>query len=218
MKVTMSDREGFAAFLLRCRARGLHDLDLLKAIETVPRRAFVASEHAGLAYRDRSIPIECGETLEGLDLQATMIAALGVTSGHRVLEIGTGSGYTAAVLGRLASRVTTVERFKTLANLAQQRLADLSIGNVVVRHDNALKLEPGQDGPFDRIIAWAAFDAVPRHYVDLLATQGILVAAIGPEEGVQTLAKLTKVGSRFEREDIGSVRFQLLSGFKPALL
>jgi protein-L-isoaspartate(D-aspartate) O-methyltransferase len=124
-----------------------------------------------------------------------------------VLEIGTGSGYTAAVMSRLATRIVTVDRYKTLVEQARQRFEALGIGNVIVRQTDGSGGLPAE-GPFDRIVAWAAFDSLPRFLLDQLSSGGIVIAPIGPEEGEQVLAKLTKVGSRFEREDIGMVRLQ----------
>jgi protein-L-isoaspartate(D-aspartate) O-methyltransferase len=163
------------------------------------------------------IPIECGEVVEGIDMQALTLAALDLAPGQRVLEVGTGSGYTAALLGQLAGRVLSVERFRTLAELARQRLEALSLDNVVVRHADGARGMPAE-GPFDRIVVWAAFESHPRLFVDMLSTGGVMVAAIGPGDGEQALARLSKVGSRFEREDIGRVRLQpLVEGLAAAL-
>jgi len=152
------------------------------------------------------LPIECGEAMEGADLQAAVIAALAIEPGNRVLEIGTGSGFTASVMARLAGRVVTIDRYKTLVEQARQRFEALGITNAIARQaDGSNGLN---DGPFDRIVVWAAFDSLPRFLLDQLSSGGVVIAPIGPEEGEQVLAKLTKVGSRFEREDIGVVRFQ----------
>ncbi|MEO9337049.1 protein-L-isoaspartate(D-aspartate) O-methyltransferase [Mesorhizobium sp. SB112] len=207
MNGNAEDREGFAAFMLRLRGRGIVPKDLIEAFEATPRRAFLPAQWQSLAWSDRMLPIECGEAIEGTDLQAAIIAALGIESGHRVLEIGTGSGYTAAVMGRLAARVVTIERFKTLTDQAKQRFEALGITNVFARQadgSNGLASE----GPFDRIVVWASFDSLPRGFVDQLSSGGVMVAPIGPDEGEQAVAKLTKTGSRFEREDIGIVRLQ----------
>jgi protein-L-isoaspartate(D-aspartate) O-methyltransferase len=201
------EREGFAAFLLRARALGITGRELIAAIEATPRQGFVPNQWQADAWSKRHVPIECGEAIEGIDLQAQCLAALNVQPGQRVCEIGTGSGYTAAILGRIAGRVLSLERYRTLAELAQGRIETLALQNVVVRHADGLS-GVSAEGPFDRIIAWCAFDAMPRHFVDQLSSNGIMIAAIGPAEDEQALARLTKVGSRFEREDIGRVRFQ----------
>jgi len=200
------DREGFAAFLLRLRGKGMASKALVAAFEATPRRGFLSSQYHPLAWSDRMLPIECGEAIEGADLQAMIIAALAIESGNRVLEIGTGSGFTAAAMARLAGRIVTIDRYKTLVEQARQRFEALGITNIVARQaDGANGLN---DGPFDRIVVWAAFDSLPRFLLDQLSSGGIVIAPIGPEEGEQVLAKLTKVGSRFEREDIGVVRLQ----------
>jgi protein-L-isoaspartate(D-aspartate) O-methyltransferase len=177
------------------------------AFEATPRRDFLPAISQPAAWSDRLAPIECGEAIEGVDLQATVISALELGNGHRVLEVGTGSGFTAAVMGRLAGRVVTVERYKTLAEQARQRFERLGLTNVVVRHADGGNGLPGE-GPFDRIIVWAAYDGLPRPFVDQLSSGGIMISPIGPAEGEQVLAKLTKVGSRFERADIATARLQ----------
>jgi len=203
----VDDREGFAAFLLRLRGRGIVAKDMITAFEATPRRAFIPAQWQNLAWSERTLPIECGETMEGADLQAAVIAALAIEPGCRVMEIGTGSGYTAAVMSRLAARVVTVDRYKTLIDQARQRFEALGISNVFVRQVDGSNGLPGE-GPFDRIVVWSAFESLPRSFADQLSSGGIMVAPIGPGEGEQAMAKLGKLGSRFEREDIAVVRFQ----------
>lgn len=201
--------ESFAAFLLRMRNRGLFDQNLAAAIEATPRRNFVPGAYQAVAFSDRMIPIECGEAIEGIDVQALAIKHLDLDKRHRVLEVGTGSGFTAAVLARLAARVTTVDRYKTLVENARQRHLALGLGNIVARQADGRNGLQGE-GPFDRIVIWAAFDQLPRYSVDWLSTNGVMVVPVGPSEGLQDLIQLTKVGSRFERVDIGTVRLQPL--------
>lgn len=217
MSGRLTDRERFAAFLMRVRARGITDARLLDAFEATPRRGFVPAAFADAAYSDRTVPIDCGEVIEGLDLQANVLHALGIEDNHRVLEVGTGSGYTTAVMAHLALRVCTADRYKGLCEQAKSRFEALRISNVTVRHADARNGINGE-GPFDRIVVWAAFDAMPRAFVDLLATNGVMVCAIGPEDGQQVLVRLSKVGSRFEREDLMNVRFQPLGGSLAAAL
>jgi protein-L-isoaspartate(D-aspartate) O-methyltransferase len=201
----IDDREGFAAFLLRLRGRGTVPKALIAAFEATPRRGFLAAQFHQIAWSERMLPIECGEAIEGADLQAAVIAALAIEPGNRILEIGTGSGYTAAVMARLAGRVVTVDRYKTLTEQARQRFEALNITNAFVRQADGANGLAGE-GPFDRIVVWAAFDGLPRFFVDQLSSGGAMIAPIGPEEGVQTMSKLTKIGSRFDREDIAQVR------------
>ncbi|WP_367714487.1 protein-L-isoaspartate(D-aspartate) O-methyltransferase [Nitratireductor sp. GISD-1A_MAKvit] len=211
------ERESFAAFMLRMRARGIGDKALFAAMEATPRGSFLPSEWFQLAWSDRMVPIACGEAIEGCDLQARVIDALALSSGHRVLEIGTGSGFTAAVMGRLAGRILTLDRYRTLGTDAQLRWERLGLTNVVARHADGMDGAPA-DGPFDRIVSWAAYEELPRRFVDQLATGGIMLAPIGPGDDIQVMAKLEKVGSRFERTDIENVRFQpLLKGAAEAI-
>jgi protein-L-isoaspartate(D-aspartate) O-methyltransferase len=205
--VTKADQEGFAAFLLRMRARGINDAALFSAIESVNRRDFVPGPWQHAVWLNRTLPIPCGEAIEGIDLQADILTALNPQAGQRVLEIGTGSGFSTAVLAKLAGRVLSVDRYRTLIAEAGQRLAARGIDNVILRQADGAPGAPAE-GPFDRIVVWAAFDGLPRHFVDQLASNGVMVAAIGPGDGVQKLVRLTKIGSRFDREDIGEVRFQ----------
>ncbi len=213
----VSSREGFAAFLLRARAKGIADNGLYGAIENVPREQFLPDEYADAAWSGQMVPIACGEAIEGIDLQAKVLSSLEVSTGQRVLEIGTGSGYTAAVMAGMGAKVKTIDRYKTLISGAQERFVMLGIGNAIAHQADGLR-SSGQEGPFDRIVAWAAFSELPRKYVDLLATGGLMIAPIGADDDEQRLARLTKIGSRFEREDIGVARLQpLLPGLASAL-
>ena len=207
MSGKLTDRERFAAFLMRMRAKGITDANLLDAFEATPRRGFVPAAFADAAYSDRTVPIDCGEVIEGLDLQAMVLNALNIDPAHRVLEVGTGSGFTAAVMSHMAQRVSTADRFKNLCEQARSRMEALRITNVNIRHADGRNGLNGE-GPFDRIVVWAAFDSLPRAFVDQLATGGVMICPIGPAEGEQTLARLAKVGSRFERDDLMNVRFQ----------
>lgn len=217
MKSQISEREALAAFLLRLRARGIADQRLSSAFESVPRRAFIDGVWADAAYGSRTLPIECGEFIEGLDIQADVIAALCLEGAHRVLEIGTGTGYTAAVMSRLAARVHSVDRYQTLIDQAKQRYEMLKIENVILKKADGRHGLPGE-GPFDRVIVWASFDSMPRQFVDMVASGGSMIVAIGPAEGMQVFSKLTKVGSRFEQEDFATIRLSpLVEGVAEAL-
>jgi protein-L-isoaspartate(D-aspartate) O-methyltransferase len=207
MNEVVDEREAFASFLLRLRGKGIVARELVSAFEAVPRRTFVPERWQNAAWSEGMIPIECGEVVEAPDLQAQIIAALAIEPGHRVLEIGTGSGFSAAVMARLAARVVTVERYKTLTDLARQRFEALGIVNAFVRQADGSQGLPAE-APFDRIVVWAAFDSLPRSFADQLSSGGVMITPVGPDEGIQMLNKLTKIGSRFEREDIGEVRMQ----------
>jgi len=209
MNQSRSSKEGFAALCLRLRARGIVNTDLLNAIEQTPRHFFVPAEHAAYAWSSRTVPIECGAIIEGVDLAAELLDTMKLKASHRVLEIGTGSGFTAAVLGRLAERVLTVDRYKTLVTLAQERMDKLSLRNVVVRQaDGSAGLQG--EGTFDRILVTAAFTALPRIYAEQLVSGGIMIAPVMGDNGVARMVKLVKSGSRFERYDMFDVPYQAI--------
>lgn len=207
MSTGAGDREAFAAFLLRLRSKGISSKDVVSAFEATPRRNFIPTRWQSAVWSDRTVPIECGEVIEGADLQATVIDALAIEPGNRILEVGTGSGFTAAVMSRLAGKVTTVERYKTLVNLARERLESAGITNVQVRQGDGTN-GLASEGPFDRIVVWPSFESLPRGFADQLASGGVMVAVVGAAEEPQLMTRLTKVGSRFDRVDLGHVRFQ----------
>ncbi|MCQ8781761.1 protein-L-isoaspartate(D-aspartate) O-methyltransferase [Mangrovibrevibacter kandeliae] len=210
------DREDLAAFILRLRSERITEPRLLAAIEQVPRRLFVPGEVPN-AYADGALPIDCGETMYGARFAVGLVHALKVEDHARVLEIGTGSGYVTALLAKLAARVFSLDRYKRLLRRADERLRGLDLLNVVLEQDD------GRSGyitgaPYDRIIVHAAFSEVPRAFLEQLASQAYLICAVGPGDGEQQLVRLQKVGSRFEREDLRTVRYQpLASGIAATL-
>jgi protein-L-isoaspartate(D-aspartate) O-methyltransferase len=207
MPQSVQGREGFAALCLRLRGRGITATDLLNAVEQTPRHLFVPAEHASSAWSTRTIPIECGAFMEGVDLAVELVDALKLKPSHRVLEIGTGSGFTAAVMARLAERVLTIDRYKTLVTLAQERMDRLSLRNVVVRQaDGASGLQG--EGTFDRIVVTAAFSTFPRIYAEQLVSGGMMVAPVLQEDGSARMVRLMKTGSRFERTDLFDTPYQ----------
>ncbi len=201
MKPGMVEREGFAALVLRLRAEGISDLDLLTAVEQTPRSQFVPAPLAEEAYSSRTIPIDCGAFMEGADLAVRLLHRLQVKPGHRVLEIGTGSGFTAAVMGRIAERVTTVERYRTLVTSANARMDALGLRNVIIRQADGINGLPGE-GTFDRILVTAAFATLPRFYAEQLTHGGSMIAPLILDDETCLMTRLTKTGSRFEREDL----------------
>jgi protein-L-isoaspartate(D-aspartate) O-methyltransferase len=199
-------REGFAALCLRLRGRGISSSDLLNAVEQTPRHLFVPAEHVAQAWSSRTIPIECGALMEGVDLAVELVDALKLKPSHRVLEIGTGSGFTAAVMARLAERVLTVDRYKTLVHFAQERMDKLALRNVIVRQaDGGTGLQG--EGTFDRIVVTAAFSAFPQIYAEQLVSGGMLIAPVMTGSGCR-MAKLVKAGSRFERTELFEAPYQ----------
>jgi protein-L-isoaspartate(D-aspartate) O-methyltransferase len=192
---------------------------VLRALEQVPRENFVEHEQAVYAYEDQALPIECGQTISQPYVVAAMTEALALEPAHKVLEIGTGSGYQAAVLAHLVAHVFTVERYRTLAEQAERRLRDLDLDNVtVIVGDGTLGLP--EQAPFDRIIVTAASPDVPEALLDQLVDGGIMVIPIGPMNGLQSLVRLRKKpgGEGIEREELMAVRFVPLVPGKAAAL
>lgn len=203
----LSEYEALAGLALRMRAKGIDVSELLSVLEETPRRQFMDPALADFAYSNSVIPIECGEYIERLDEQLVLIHALQLEKKHRVLEIGTGSGFTAAVMARLAGRVTTIERYKTLCDEARNRFQSLMIDNIILRQTDAIRGIPG-NGPFDRIIIWPSMTKEPLAFMEMLAGNGILLIPIGIGDGVQTIMRYSKTGTRFERSDMFKVRYQ----------
>ena len=199
------DSVGRMQFLLALRKRGINDAAVLRAMDQVPREHFVESSFTDSAYADQALPIACGQTISQPYVVAYMTEQLRVEPHHRVLEVGAGSGYQAAVLSRLAE-VITVERYRTLAEAARIRLATLGYDNVEVCVGDGLAGIP-ERAPFDRIIVTAAAEAIPDNLVAQLAEDGIMVLPLGPHSSSQQLVKLTKRGADLEREDLIGVRF-----------
>jgi protein-L-isoaspartate(D-aspartate) O-methyltransferase len=200
------DSVGRMQFLLMLRQRGISDGAVLRALDEVPREHFVDGEFANAAYADRALPIACGQTISQPYVVAYMSEQLGVRAQHRVLEVGTGSGYQAAILSRLARQVVSVERYRTLAERARVRLETLGYRNVEVRVGDGLA-GVAERAPFDRIIITAAAETVPDALVEQLADGGVMMLPLGPHDGTQRLVRLTKSEGGLKRENLIGVRF-----------
>jgi protein-L-isoaspartate(D-aspartate) O-methyltransferase len=197
------ERKGFLALM---RRRGIRDERVLQALESVPRERFVEAGQADAAYADQALPIGCGQTISQPYVVAAMTEALAVEPGQKVLEIGTGSGYQAAVLAHLAAKVVTIERYPSLAVVARERLQALGLDNVtVLARDGALGAP--EFAPFDRIIVTAAAAELPPALLQQLAEGGVLVAPIGAAGRVQELERIVKRGGKIERKEFMAVRF-----------
>jgi protein-L-isoaspartate(D-aspartate) O-methyltransferase len=193
-------------FQLTLRRRGISDQAVLRTMEEVPREAFVERGDAAYAYRDSALGIECGQTISQPFVVAYMTEQLGVQKSHRVLEIGTGSGYQAAVLSKLAREVVSIERYRTLADGARKRLARLGYDNVEVILGDGYDL-PDTIGTFDRIIVTAAMEKIPDKLLERLEPGGVLIAPVGPHHGIQTLVRVAKSATGFDRRELVDVRF-----------
>jgi protein-L-isoaspartate(D-aspartate) O-methyltransferase len=194
-------------FQLGLRRRGISDQAVLRAMEEVPRERFVADGFTASAYADQALPIDCGQTISQPFVVAYMTEQLEVGPQHRILEIGTGSGYQAAVLSRLAREVVTIERYRTLADSAHERLQMLGYTNVIVRLGDGMAGAPDL-APFDRIMITAAAEDVPDALVAQLTAGGKMVLPVGPHHNAQYLVKLTKqADGELTREELIAVRF-----------
>jgi protein-L-isoaspartate(D-aspartate) O-methyltransferase len=193
-------------FQLTLRRRGISDQAVLRTMEEIPREAFVEEGDRADAYRDSALGIACGQTISQPFVVAYMTEQLQLQKQHRVLEIGTGSGYQAAILSRLAGQVLTIERFRTLADTARARLERLGCDNVEVMFGDGFDIPPGA-GQFDRIIVTAAMERIPDSLIERLEPGGILIAPVGPHHGTQTLLRLAKTDAGIERKELVDVRF-----------
>jgi len=193
-------------------ARGIRDPAVLAAMRSVAREAFLPPELAEFAYEDSPLPIAQGQTISQPYIVALMIAALEVGPEDRVLEVGTGSGYAAAVLGRIAREVYTIERHGELADAATARLHELGFHNVHVRHGDGTLGWP-EHAPYDAIVVAAGGPDVPEALVGQLAAGGRLVIPLGDDRSLQTLVRIVRdADGRLRREDLGDVRFVPLIG------
>ena len=193
-------------------ARVLDDPQLLAAFRAVPREEFVSSDYAGNAYQDSPLPIENGQTISQPYIVALTIYAARIGPGDKVLEVGAGSGYAAAVIAQIAEEVVAIERHHQLAELARQRMERLGYGNVrIVEGDGTLGWPEG--APFDAIVAAASGSHVPQSWIAQLKPGGLIVMPLGQPHGVQSLVKVTKqADGTLKHEDLGGVRFVPLIG------
>ena len=194
-------------FQLALRRRGISNKAVLRAMDEVPREYFVDAAFTENAYADQALPIACGQTISQPYVVAYMTEQLDVEPRHRVLEVGTGSGYQAAILSRMAREVTSIERYRTLADTARDRLRTLGYTNVTILvGDGAAGMT--HTAPFDRIMVTAAAEDIPQPLVALLADGGKMMLPIGPPNGAQRLVKLTKLpNGELTRDDLVAVRF-----------
>lgn len=201
-----ADRVGRMEFMLTLRRRGIGDQAVLRAMDEVPREHFVEPDYLDAAYADHALPIACGQTISQPYVVAYMTEQLGVKPHHRVLEVGTGSGYQAAVLSRLVREVVSIERYRTLAEAARSRLRTLGFDNVEVVVGDGLGGVPDR-APYDRIIVTAAAEHVPDALIEQLADGGVMLLPLGPHHGAQEIVKLTKTNEGVAREHLIDVRF-----------
>jgi protein-L-isoaspartate(D-aspartate) O-methyltransferase len=193
-------------FVFALRSRGVTNAEVLKAMEQTPRVHFLEGIFQERSFEDVPLPIACGQTISQPTVVGLMTQALEVTRRCKVLEIGTGSGYQAAILARLARRVYTIERHRRLARRARELFTRLALHNITVVHaDGSLGLP--EQAPFDRIIVTAAAEDAPRSLVEQLRPGGIMVLPVGQSNAVQTLLRIVKTDAGLDYTDLGAVRF-----------
>ncbi len=207
--ISVSDpppRSGAARLVAALRDAGIHDERVLAVMERTPRDIFVPSTFGEHCWDNVALPIGHAQTISQPFVVAAMTQALELNERHKVLEIGTGSGYQTAILARLCRRVFTIERHQSLLRDAEKRFAYLRLGNVTSRYGDGTRgwAEPA---PYDRIIVTAAAASLPQALLQLLAPDGILVAPVGGERRDQTLVRVRQSEGRSASEELGTVRF-----------
>jgi len=193
-------------FLYAIRSRGITDSRVLNAMEKIDRRKFLKGVFEEKAYQDIPLPIACGQTISQPSIVAQMTQSLNVTPRCKVLEIGTGSGYQAAILSRLARRVYTLERHLELIIQAQNVFDNLNLSNITAMRSDGSRGLPGQ-APFDRILLTAAAEDPPAPLLEQLKVNGIMVLPVGQSDSVQTMIKITKTEKGLSYHEMGEVRF-----------
>ena len=214
MADTMTDftREREAMVERHLRRRGISEQHILDAFLAVPREEFISGEYAHLAYGDHPLPIEAGQTISQPYIVGLTIQAAGIRPGDKVLEVGAGSGYAAAVISRIAAKVIGIERQHDLVEIARERMRRLGYDNVEIVEGDGTRGCPEQ-APFDAIVAAASGSHVPKAFIDQLKDGGRIVMPVGDPGWVQKLVKVTKgPGGNLIKEDLGAVRFVPLIG------
>ena len=207
-----SDAERKMQFLFALRSKGVTDTRVLSAMETIDRGVFVRGIFSARAYEDMPLPIACGQTISQPSVVGLMTQALRITPRDKVLEVGTGSGYQAAILSRLARRVYTVDRFGRLVQQAQQLFDELNLNNITAITADGSRGLPDQ-APFDRILVTAAAEDPPGTLLEQLKPDGIMVVPVGQSDTVQHLIVVRRTEDGFDYEELRPVRFvPLLEG------
>ena len=192
--------------IMQLRRAGIADTAVLSAIERIPREAFVPESFQDQSYEDMTLPIGRGQTLSAPSVVALMTQALATDRRTKVLEIGTGTGYQAAVLSRLCRRLYTVERHRELLGEAERRFLKLRLHNITTRLGDGAR-GWSEQAPFTRIIVTAAAETVPATLVEQLAPGGVMVVPVGRQGGDQALLRLTREADGIREEILDSVRF-----------
>lgn len=201
-----SEAERKMQFLFALRSKGVTDKRVLEAMEKIDRGPFVRGHFADRAYEDMPLPIACGQTISQPSVVGLMTQALNVQPRDKVLEIGTGSGYQAAILSQLARRVYTVDRHRRLVNSAKAIFDELNLANITAFAADGSRGLPEQ-APFDKIIVTAAAEDPPGPLLAQLRIGGIMVLPVGQSDAVQSLIKVKRTETGFDYEELLPVRF-----------
>lgn len=204
-----------AKLILSLRNSGIADTRVLNAIESTPREWFVPEAFRDQAWEDRALPIEMGQTISQPSVVAWMTYTLQIDPMMKVLEVGTGSGYQAAILARLARRVYTLERHPQLYKAASEMFKRLKLNNITAKVGDGYKGWP-ETGPFQRIIVTAAATEIPRPLLEQLDEGGIMVIPVGQENGNQFLLRIQRLGEQYHTQHMMPVRFVPLLEGEPA--
>ncbi|GGA53285.1 protein-L-isoaspartate(D-aspartate) O-methyltransferase [Pelagibacterium lentulum] len=202
--------EARASLILHLRQRGITDTDILNAFETVPHEVFVPAGFEQYAYREASLPIGCGQSITSPTILAGMIHVLAPQGVNKVLEIGTGSGYSAALLARMARRVFSLERYRALASTAQERWSRIGANTIVGLHQDGF-IGLVQQEPFDRIFLTGSVSEIPDTVIDQLADGGVAVMALGAPNDKQVILRVERADDSFIETEFGSVRLAPLT-------
>lgn len=198
--------EAVMELLLALRNHGVTDPNVLTAFERTPRQMFVETAFQDRAFSDSALPISCGQTISQPSVVAIMTQALNVTPRCKVLEVGAGSGYQAAILARLARRVYGIERHRELTLAARRRFTELDLSNVTIRTGDGTLGWPEQ-APFDRIVVSAAAEDAPSKLLEQLRPGGIMVLPVGQTDDVQTLIRIERTDNGLDYKELTDVLF-----------
>ena len=210
IKLNLSDKKSLLWEELR--AEGIVDEDILTTLDHIPREEFIPKAMRGQAYENAALPIDSGQTISQPYIVAFMTQALKVTKKHKVLEVGTGSGYQATVLARLCRRLFTIERHLPLLTAAEEIFKKLNIFNITTLFGNGMKGWPEQ-APFDRIMVTAASEEIPAKLLEQLKDGGIMVIPVGAQGKSQHIIRISRHGDDYNQENLLPVKFvPLLSG------
>lgn len=209
MKLPLSEKK--QQLLDELRLLGITDQAVLKAIADIPREKFIPQAFRSQAYENAALPIDSGQTISQPYIVAYMSECLQITKQHKILEVGTGSGYQAAILAKLCRRLFTVERHLPLLKAAEKVFKNLHIFNITTLFGNGMKGWQEQ-APFDRIMVTAASEEIPDKLLEQLKDGGILVIPLGAQGKTQHLIRVTRQGDQFHHETLLAVKFVPLLG------